>query len=204
MKNDFEDALTAMQKEVWQTATIDIPNLKALINESAGGVDVSGLQARMSALETKTNGLPAAVGELSALKPKLIPVTIFDCSSSDASINLGFSSAVKPSEVISANFSLYRKIVVHMKATSSGNVCAFEVPISQGTAVQNSSFMFPSTRQGWSGIFLQLSADKQILTYSACSHFSTETSGGTTTLSYQNSTTSSYGAIEKIEGYLKF
>lgn len=204
MRNDFEEALAAVQKEVWQTATIDIPSLKALISESAGGVDVSGLQTRVSALETNTNGLPSTVSQLAALQPKLVPVTIFDYTSSDTTLKRGFSTAVKPSEVISANFSLYRKIVVHMKATSSGNICAFEIPISEGAAVQNSSFMFPSTRQGWSGIFLQLSADKQILTYSACSHFSTETSGGETTLSYQSSSTASYGAIEKIEGYLKF
>lgn len=204
MRNDFEEALAAVQKEVWHTATIEIPNLKEVINQCNGGVDVSGLQTRISELETKVSGMPATVNELSALKPKLVPVTIFDYTSSDSSENLGFTSAIKPSQTISANFSLYRKIVVHLKATSSGNVCAFEVPISTSESVQNSSFMFPSTRQGWSEIFLQLSANKQILTYSACSHFSTKTSGGETTLSYQNSTTASYGAIEKIEGYLKF
>lgn len=214
MRNDFEDALAAVQKEVWHTATIEIPNLKAVIEESLSGVDISGLEARVSDLETQVAELevmaadePSIASEVLSVESESLSsgslVPIFDYTHSDADINKGFSSAMKPSEVLSADFSQYSKLVVHMRATSSGNTCAFEIPVTQKDAVQNSSFMFASTRQGWSEIFLQLSADKQILNYSTCSHFSTETSSGETTLKYQNSISASYGGIEKIEGYLK-
>lgn len=201
MRNDFEDALAAVQKEVWHTATIEIPNLKAVIKESIGGVDVAELEARVSTLEEMAADEPSVANETFSSSNNL--VTIFDYANSDTNINKGFSAAIKPSDVLSTDFSDYKKIILHIKATSSGNTCTFEMPISEVNSVQNSSFMFASTRQGWSEIFLQLSADKQILTYSACSHFSTETSSGETSIKYQSSTTSSYGAIEKIEGYLK-
>lgn len=215
MRNDFEDALAAVQKEVWHTATIEIPNLKAVISESLGGVDVPELEARVSDLESQVAELeemaadePSVASEILSVESESLStgntcVTIFDYSHSDADINKGFSAAMKPSEVLSADFSQYSKLVIHMRAASSGNTCAFEIPVTQKDEVQNSSFMFASTRQGWSEIFLQLSADKQILSYSACSHFSTETASGETTLKYQNSTSTSYGGIEKIEGYLK-
>lgn len=207
MRNDFEDALAAVQKEVWHTATIEIPNLKAVISESIGGVDVPDLEARVSDLETQVSELEAMAADEPAVASEIsgedYPVTLFDYTSSDANINKGFSAAIKPSEVLSVDFSQYRKLVVYMRATSSGNTCAFEIPVTKKDEVQNSSFMFASTRQGWSEIFLQLSADKQIINYSACSHFSTETSSGETSIKYQNSTSASYGAIEKIEGYTK-
>lgn len=214
MKNDFEDALAAVQKEVWHTATIEIPNLKAVIKENLGGVDIPELEARVSDLETQVAELkemtadePSVASEAPSVANETLSVgsnvTIFDYTHSDTDINKGFSAAMKPSEVLSADFSQYSKLVVHLRAISSGNTCAFEIPISDGKSVQNFSFMFASTRQGWSEIFLQLSADKQILTYSACSRFSTETASGETTLKYQNSVSASYGGIEKIEGCLK-
>lgn len=204
MRNDFEDALAAIQKEVWHTATIDIPNLKALINESAGGVDVSALQTKVERIETNIANVPTTLNQLSALKPKLIPVLIYDKSSQDSSINMGQTSGIKVADSVTSNFSIYRSIKVTLRAATSGNICEKEFPIGESEAVQNFSFMFPCTRQGWSSIFLQLSADKQILTFSANSYYSTETSGSETSTKYQNTTSANYGVIEKIEGYLKF
>lgn len=204
MRNDFEDALAAIQKEVWHTATIDIPNLKALINESAGGVDVSALQTKVEQIETNIANVPTTLSQLSALKPKLVPVLIYDKSSQDATINLGLTSGIKVADSVASNFSLYRSIKVTVRAATSGNICEQEFPIGESEVVQNFSFMFPCTRQGWSSIFLQLSADKQILTFSANSYYSTETSDSETTIKYQNTTSANYGVIEKIEGYLKF
>ena len=94
MRNDFEDALAAIQKEVWHTATIDIPNLKALINESAGGVDVSTLQTKVEQIETSIANVPTTLSQLSALKPKLVPVLIYDKSSQDAATNMGQTSGI--------------------------------------------------------------------------------------------------------------
>lgn len=204
MRNDFEDALAAIRKEVWHTATIDIPNLKALINESAGGVDVSALQTKVEQIETSIANVPTTLSQLSALKPKLVPVLIYDKSSQDAATNMGQTSGIKVADSVTSNFSLYRSIKVTMRAATSGNICEKEFPIGESEVVQNFSFMFPCTRQGWSSIFLQLSADKQILTFSANSYYSTETSGSETTIKYQNTTSANYGVIEKIEGYLKF
>lgn len=204
MRNDFEDALAAIQKEVWHTATIDIPNLKALINESAGGVDVSALQTKVEQIETSIANVPTTLSQLSALKPKLVPVLIYDKSSQDTTINMGLTSGIKVADSVASNFSLYRSIKVTLRAATSGNICEKEFPIGESETVQNFSFMFPCTRQGWSSIFLQLSADKQILTFSANSYYSTETSGSETTIKYQNTTSANYGVIEKIEGYLKF
>lgn len=204
MRNDFEDALAAIQKEVWHTATIDIPNLKALINESAGGVDVSALQTKVEQIETSIANVPTTLSQLSALKPKLVPVLIYDKSSQDTTINMGLTSGIKVADSVTSNFSLYRSIKVTLRAATSGNICEKEFPIGESEAAQNFSFMFPCTRQGWSSIFLQLSADKQILTFSANSYYSTEMSGNETTIKYQNTTSANYGVIEKIEGYLKF
>lgn len=204
MRNDFEDAFAAIQKEVWHTATIDIPNLKALINESAGGVDVSALQTKVEQIETSIANVPTTLSQLSALKPKLVPVLIYDKSSQDTTINMGLTSGIKVADSVASNFSLYRSIKVTVRAATSGNICEKEFPIGESEAVQTFSFMFPCTRQGWSSIFLQLSADKQILTFSANSYYSTETSGSETTIKYQNTTSANYGVIEKIEGYLKF
>lgn len=204
MRNDFEDALAAIQKEVWHTATIDIPNLKALINESAGGVDVSALQTKVEQIETNIANVPTTLSQLSVLKPKLIPVLIYDKSSQDAATNMGQTSGIKVADSVTSNFSLYRSIKVTVRAATSGNICEKEFPIGESEVVQNFSFMFPCIRQGWSSIFLQLSADKQILTFSANSYYSTETSGSETTIKYQNTTSANYGVIEKIEGYLKF
>lgn len=201
MRNDFEDALAAVQKEVWHTATIEIPNLKAAINESLGGVDINTLEGRVSSIEAIVSAEPMLLSNNTTSSSSLI--TIFDFNNSDEDINKGFSTYIKPSETIAADFSQYRKIIIQIKATSSANVCAFEIPINESGKVQNISLMFASTRQGWSEIFLQLSADKQFLTFSACSHFSVESSNGEASVKYQNSTTTSYGAIEKIEGYLK-
>lgn len=204
MRNDFEDALAAIQKEVWHTATIDIPNLKALINESAGGVDVSALQTKVEQIETSIANVPTTLSQLSALKPKLVPVLIYDKSSQDTTINMRLTSGIKVADSVTSNFSLYRSIKVTLRAATSGNICEKEFPIGESEAAQNFSFMFPCTRQGWSSIFLQLSADKQILTFSANSYYSTEMSGNETTIKYQNTTSANYGVIEKIEGYLKF
>lgn len=204
MRNDFEDALASIQKEVWHTATIDIPNLKALINESAGGVDVSALQTKVEQIETNIANVPTTLNQLSALKPKLVPVLIYDKSSQDSSINMGQTSGIKVADSVASNFSIYRSIKVTVRAATSGNICEKELPIGESEAVQNFSFMFSCTRQGWSSIFLQLSADKQILTFSANSYYSTETSGSETSIKYQNTTSANYGVIEKIEGYLKF
>ena len=123
MRNDFEDALAAIQKEVWHTATIDIPNLKALINESAGGVDVSALQTKVEQIETSIANVPTTLSQLSALKPKLVPVLIYDKSSQDAATNMGLTSGIKVADSVASNFSLYRSIKVTLRAATSGNIC---------------------------------------------------------------------------------